>query len=246
MRSNYIIFVLSVLTLGFGIAFWRASGEIDVQATHLTEKMLAAQEQARALSEELANEKLGRELALTAREAAERTERSAQEQLVLESKARETAERAHDKAADRAAGAAQRVAEQIIITKKLKTRLVDSERQLDLANAKIAARTEVRAELYDAKAQLRTLSAQLVQEINGKEAAEVARAKAEAEAKENAEKLALEVKRRKTVSNTKRAPLNRRVAFRRQKQAAAAPPSTPAHTRLRVWWQRRLISNRVF
>src|SRR5262245_24685761 len=141
MRGNYIIFVLSVFTLGFGIAYWRASGEIDVQrqATHLAEMALAAQGQARALNEELVNEREARELALTAREAAEEAERSAREQLVLESKARETAERAHDKAADRAAGAAQGLAEQIVTTKKLETRLADSERHLELANAKIAA-----------------------------------------------------------------------------------------------------------
>jgi hypothetical protein len=99
--------------------------------------------------------------------------------------------------------------------------LAVSERQLEFAKAMIAAqivaRKEVQVELYNAKTQLRTLSAQLLQEIGNKEAAEAARAKADAESTANAEKLALEVKRR----DTKRAPLNHRVAFRRQKQAAA-------------------------
>jgi hypothetical protein len=218
---------LFVFALGFGIAFWRASGEIDVhrQATRLAEMALAAQDQAKALSEELINERQARKLALTAQEAAETVERSVRDQLVLESEARETAERAHDKAADRAADAAQRLAEQAITTKKLETRLADSVKQLELANAKtaaqIAARKDVQVELYNAKAQLRTLSAQLPQEIGGKEAPEAAQAQVETDAKANAEKLALEVKRREAASNTKRAPLNRRVAFRRQRQAAA-------------------------
>jgi hypothetical protein len=219
MRSSYIIFALSAFTLGFSVSLWRASGETDLQrqATHLTEMALSAQAQSTALSEELINERKARKLA-------EEGERSTQEQLALESKARDTAERAHDRAADRAASTAQSLAEQIGTTKKLVARLADVENQLQLANAKIAAqitaRKDVQVELYNAKAQLRTLNAQLHEEISGKEAAETARAKAEADAKAATEKLALQAKGREAASNNKRAPLNHRVAFRRQRQAA--------------------------
>ena len=50
----------------------------------------------------------------------------------------ETAQRAYDKAADRAAAGTQGLAEQTVIAKKLETRLADVEKQLELANAKIA------------------------------------------------------------------------------------------------------------
>jgi hypothetical protein len=216
MRSNYIIIALSALTLGFSVALWRASGETDLQ-TQAAQMALAAQAQSAALSEELISERKARSLAETA-------ERSTLDQLAFETKARETAQRAHGKAADRAASAAQNLAEQIITTKKLETRLADLEKQFGQANAKIAAqitaRKDVQVELYNAKAQLRTLSARLQEEIRGKEAAETAQAKAEADAKAATEKLALEVKGRQAASNTKRPPLNRRVAFQRQRQAA--------------------------
>src|SRR5258706_14964464 len=92
MRSKYIIIVLSALTLGFGVAFWRATDEIDLQ-------MQAAHMAAMA-------------------------ERSAQEKQLLESKARETAEQAHEKAANRAAEVAQKFAEQINATNALSEKLV--------------------------------------------------------------------------------------------------------------------------
>jgi colicin import membrane protein len=220
MRSNYIILVLSALTLGFGVSLWDASGEakLQSQATHMAEMALAAQTQVAALNEELAAERKTRELAVTATEAAE-------EQLALESKARETAQLAHDKAAERAAAAAQGLAEQTLASKKLETRSADLEQQLELANAKIAAqiaaRKDVQVELYNAKVQFRTLSAQLQQEISDKEASETALAKAEAEAKAKTEKLALAVKAREAASNTGGAPVHHRIAIRRQKQAAA-------------------------
>jgi colicin import membrane protein len=220
MRSSYIVFALSAFTLGFSVSLWRASGETDLQrqATRLTELALAAQAQSTALSEELLSERKARKLA-------EDAEHSAQEQLALESKARETAEEAHEKAAERAAGAAKGLAEQTSTTAKLEARLADLEKQFELAKVKIAAqiaaRKDVQVDLFNAKAQLRTLSAQLHEEISGKEAAETARAKAEADAKAAAEKLALELKGREAASNTKKAPLSHRVTFRRQKQAAA-------------------------
>jgi hypothetical protein len=110
MRSNYIIIALSALTLGFSVSLWRASGETDLQ-TQATQTALAAQVQLATLSEELVNERKARNLA-------EAAERLVQDQLTLESKARETAQGAHDKAADRAAAAAQGLAEQMITTKK--------------------------------------------------------------------------------------------------------------------------------
>src|SRR5258706_10532471 len=92
MLSKYIIIVLSALTLGFGVAFWRATNESDlqIQAAHM----------------------------------AAMAERSAQEKQLLESKARETAEQAHEKAANRAAEAGQKLAEQIRATKALNEKLV--------------------------------------------------------------------------------------------------------------------------
>jgi hypothetical protein len=65
------------------------------------------------------------------------------------------------------------------------------------------------------------LSAQLKEEISGREAAEIARAKSEADTKAATEKLTLEVKARQAATSTKRPPLNRRAAFRRQRQAPA-------------------------
>jgi colicin import membrane protein len=220
MRSSYIVFALSAFTLGFSVSLWRASGETDLQrqATRLTDMALAAQAQSTALSEELIAER-------RARKQAEEAEHLAQEQLALESKARETAEEAHEKAAERAAGAAKELAEQAGSTATLEARLADLEKEFGLAKVKIAAqiaaRKEVQVDLFNAKAQLRALNAQLHEEISGKEAAETARAKAEADAKAATEKLALDVKGREAASNTKKAPLNHRVTFRRQKQAAA-------------------------
>src|SRR5215469_5045844 len=117
MRSNYIIIVVSAFALGFSVSLWRASGETNLQnqTSRIVEMAAAAQAQSSALSEELVNERKARNLA-------EEAERSVQEQLDLESTARETAERAHGKAADRAAAAAQELAEQMSIAKTLEAR----------------------------------------------------------------------------------------------------------------------------
>jgi len=57
-------------------------------------------------------------------QAAQEQTKALSEELLLESQARETAEEAHEKAANRAAEAAQKLAEQINATKALSEKLV--------------------------------------------------------------------------------------------------------------------------
>ncbi len=81
MRSKYIVIALFALTLGFAAAYWRASTEIghQMEAAHMASvAQLAAEADAKALTEKLALEK-----------------------------------QAHDKAANRAAEEARKLAEQV-------------------------------------------------------------------------------------------------------------------------------------
>jgi hypothetical protein len=184
MFSKYIIIVLSAATAGCGVAFWRASNEIDLQTQ-------AAQ------------------MAVMAQLAAEDEVAALKEKLMLESKEREINRQAHEKAANRAAETAQKLAEQIGATKKIEARLADAEKAIHIVNDKvanqIAARRATQAELYTAQAQVQTLAVQLQRETGYREAAETAQQKAEAAAQAATEKLALEIKAREAVSNSSQA-----------------------------------------
>jgi chromosome segregation ATPase len=176
MRGKYIISVFLFLVFGFGLAFWRTTDNFSVRVQAATHLAAATKERASAL-----DEKLGQE-----------------------TKARETAEQAWKKVANRAADLAQQLIEQIGATRKLEAKLADVETKLQLANKEIAnqiaARKEVQAELYNANVQVRTLSATLQHESGNKEAAEAARMKVEPEATASTEKASLDIKARQAAS----------------------------------------------
>jgi hypothetical protein len=119
MRSKYIISVFIALTFGFGVAFWRATDEFGrrVEATtHLaamTQTQLAAEEQAKALSEKLDDE----------------------------TKAREAAEQARDNAANRAANLAQQLANQLGVTRKITASLADADVRVRALSAELRQET---------------------------------------------------------------------------------------------------------
>jgi hypothetical protein len=219
MRGKYIIGLFLSLGFGFGLASWRATAEFGPRlqaAAHLAAMaQLAAEERANALGEKLDQE----------------------------TEARETAEQAWEKVANRAADLGQQLIEQIGATRKLEAKLADLENKLQFANQKIASQVaadkEVQTGLYNAKAQIPTLSAMLEQKSGNKEAAGAARMEAEAEAKAAAEKAALEINARKAASKMPlpegRASPDRPHKFpvRRQTQTRARLPAKKQHP---AWW----------
>ena len=160
MRGKYIISAFLVLIFGSGLAFWQANHEFGLRlqaATHLAAMaQLAAEEQANAL----------------------------REKLDQEMKARETAELAWKKVANRAADLIEQLTQQIGATRRIE------------------------ASLADAQARMRALDAQLLHETNDKEAALTAKMKAEAEAQAAADKLAIDIKAREAALS--RSPEERR------------------------------------
>ncbi|MGO9485913.1 MAG: hypothetical protein ACLPX9_15215 [Rhodomicrobium sp.] len=143
MRSKYIVIALFALTLGFAAAYWRASTEIGLQteaAHRASVARLAAEADAKALTEKLTLEKQAHDKAANRAAEADRklaeqigAAKALSEKLALESKARETAERAHDKAANRAAEEARKLAEQIGAAKALSEKLAQESKARETA-----------------------------------------------------------------------------------------------------------------
>jgi hypothetical protein len=182
MRGKYIMITLAI-TCCTGVASWRAASQISLRiqaATHLPAMaQLNAQEKARAA-----------EIAMGVSEAAERF---AREELALERKTREAAERALDKALNRTVQTARTLAEQdtksfegnspdaeitkeeLVLTlamqeptnKAMKSKLKDLDAVLlsldEMIAKQVAARRRTQTELENAKDQLRDLSSQLQQ-----------------------------------------------------------------------------------
>ena len=187
-KSNliYALAAVTSLSLGLGIAFYRAASENHalMRTSHATEMALGvAQDEAKALREKLQRETNARGYAETAQAAAERAQHATREKLAQETKAHEAAEAARVRVAAELEATVLDLASSRHAVQVSEKALMKAETALQTANAQLAQTEEARQSIetawQSAQNTVITVTAQLNDQISARKTAEAALASAE-------------------------------------------------------------------